>query len=121
MKTKTLREQIKKILLTTGCNDVSVPPRTNSGNYPYITFELSELTHNYGKTMAQLEINCVGKDNKSVEIDTLADEIQALLHGYSYLGEDVAFRLFKAGRNIVEEEDIKIVRRRILFDLHIYE
>lgn len=121
MKTQTIREKIKTVLLKTGCNDVTIPPRTNNGNYPFITFELSELTHEYGKTMAQLEINCVGKGNKSIEIDTLADEVQALLHGYFYLGEDVAFRLFKAGRNTIEEEDIQIVRRRILFDLHIHE
>lgn len=120
MKTKIIREKIRTLLLTTGCNDVSVPPRTNTDNYPYITFEIHEIANSYGETIGQVEVNCVGK-GLSADIDDLADEVQQLLHEYFYIDTTVAFRLFKSNRNIVEEEDKEIIRRRILFDLYFHE
>lgn len=120
MSTSKIREEVRTLLLTTGCNDVVMPPRTDTGNYPYITFEIHEFSSDYGKTLCQLEINCVGR-GKSVDIDNMADEVQDLMNQYQYIDQGVLFRLFKATRNIVEEEDKEIVRRRLLFDLHIYE
>lgn len=120
MKTKTMREKIRTLLLTTGCNDVSVPPRTNTDNYPYITFEIHELSSAYGTNLGQLEVNCVGK-GLSADIDELADEVQELLHEYFYNDQTIWFRLFKSNRNIVIEEDLEIIRRRLLFDLYFHE
>lgn len=118
MTTKTIREKLRTILLTTGCNEVYSTRRTNTDTYPYITFDITELSDMYGTTKAQVEVNCVSR-GKSAEVDDLADDVQTLLHNYYYIDSTGCFRTYKNSRSTVEEEDKNIVRRRILFDLHI--
>lgn len=118
MTTKTIRTQIRTLLLLTGCTEIYSSRRTNTDTYPYITFDITEFSDMYGTTKGQVEVNCVGR-GKSADMDDLADEVQSLLHNYQYFDSTVSFRLYKNARTTIEEEDKNIVRRRILFDLHI--
>lgn len=88
--------------------------------YPYIVFEFQELGEESGKTKYRLEINCVDKGVSTKPVEDLADSIQDLFDHFSYENEKISFYMYRGQRNTVREEDKKIKRRRLTFELNLY-
>lgn len=89
--------------------------------YPYCVYTLEELSCEDGKTLCELEVNVVdyGKDTERCE--RMCDDIQKRMDHLLHMGEEVEFSAYKERRQPVSEEDRNIIRRRLTFELHVYE
>lgn len=119
-KTIALRTELQKILKNVTAN-VEYEEANDSTPYPYVVYELTEVMHDYGKTLFELEVNVMDYSPKSRVVDALADNIQDALHKKYYIGNGIQFVSYKDRRNIVREEDKQVKRRRLLFEVHLHE
>ena len=93
------------------------------GNHPkqYVVYDLEELSFEDGCHRMQLEVNCMDYGTDTAACETLADQIQAEFDHYKELNDEILFKCYFDRRQPVYEEDRKIIRRRLLFEIHLYE
>ena len=119
-KTVELRTELQRLLKTVTTNvHYDIAPSATS--FPYLVYEISELTSNYGKTLMELEINVFdyGDDTNNVEI--IADELQDKLHKNYFINDKIQFVVYRGLRGKVEENDKQIIRRRLTFEIQLHE
>lgn len=119
-KTLALRKQLQSMLKTITPN-VYYEEAPDNRPYPYLVFELSELTHNDGMTLLQLEINAIDYGDSSARIEGIADSVQKALHKYYFINHEIQFTSYKNKRDTIKEEDKQIIRRRLLFEVRLHE
>lgn len=119
-KTIALRTELQRLLKTLTTN-VYYEEAPSPPPYPYMVYELSELVSDYGKTLMEVEINILDYGASSSSIEVLADSLQDTLDKYTFINTEVQFRLYKGLRQRVVEEDKQIIRRRLLFEIHLHE
>ena len=116
--TNAIRKQIRKEILRF-CENVNYRKRPQPVKYPYAIFEIKVMQVTDGKAQCRLEINCVS--NNAEEVEDIADGIWDTFDGYSYLDTHAAFETYTMQRDIVEEEDKEIERRRLIFELNYHK
>jgi hypothetical protein len=118
-KTTDLKARTTAILKTvnTSVYDELAP---DGREFPYIVFSLESVMAGSRENYS-LEINCYDYGTDPARVDGLADSIESLLKDYSYISEQMQFRTFLNTRNSIQEEDKKIRRKRLLFDLYYFE
>lgn len=119
-KSITLRTALQTILKTKASN-VYYEEAPDTHPYPYVVYELSELSHDSGRTLIQLEVNVIDRGYSTSVAETLADEIQDALHKLYYIDASIQFSSYKNQRNTIKEDDKQIIRRRLLFEIHLHE
>ena len=119
-KTYELRKQLQKVHNTATTN-VYYEEAPDTKPYPYLVFELSELTHDDGRTLLQLEVNALDYGNSSTAIELISDKLQTTLHKYDFINHEIQFSSYTGKRDIIKEEDKKIIRRRLLFEVNLHE
>lgn len=87
--------------------------------FPYCVYSLDEVIHDEFQTVCNLEVNVMDYGTSSSACETLADSLQAALDHYHYIDNDIEFETYADTRNVVQEEDKKIIRRRLLFELRL--
>ena len=119
-KTTELREQLQTILMTVA-DRVHYEEAPSTALYPYVVYESSELAYENGKTTFQLEVNVLdyGEDSSTVEI--LSDLVQNTLNKYYFINDTIQFTTYKGNKNIIKEEDKKIIRRKMNFEIQLHE
>ncbi len=119
-KTISLRTELQ-MLFKTLTNGVYYEQAPDDAAYPYLVYELSELFSNDGKTVFQLEVNLLDYGEDSFAIETLADDIQTALNKYYRISGIIEFTVYLGLRQTIKEEDKKIIRRRLLFEIQLHE
>lgn len=119
-KTIALRTELQRMLKTLA-NNVYYEEAPDTHPYPYAVYELSELTHSDGQSLLQLEINVIGYGDATATIENLADNIQTALHKYYFINHEIQFSSHKNRRDTIKEDDKKVIRRRLLFEVHLHE
>lgn len=119
-KTIALRRELQRYLETVVSN-VYYEEAADKKQYPYVVIELSEISNISGKTLLQLEINVVGYGTSSDQVERLSDSIQSIFHRYYFINHEIEFAVYKNRRDTIKEEDKKIVRRRLLFEVHLHD
>jgi len=120
MKTWALRVELQKIFKAL-TPKVYYEGLQESGKYLYLVYELSEVSYDSGKTLYQLEVNIFdyGTDTRTVE--DLADTVQSTLSKYYFINDEIQFAVYRGSRQKVSEDDKLIIRRRLLFEIHLHE
>lgn len=119
-RTIELRGELQRIFKTVTPN-VHNELRFDYDDYPYLVYELRELDYNYGKSLLQLEVNILDYGTKTRVVDTLSDTLQDKLNKYYFINDKIQFATYKRNRNTVQEEDKKVRRRRMLFEIQLHE
>jgi len=119
-KTVALRTVISTLLKTMTPN-VYYEDAPDTNPYPYMVYELNEITYSYGKVLYQLEVNVFGYGANTAPIETLADTTQRTLNKYSFINTDIQFTVYQGLRRTIKEEDEQIIRRRLLFEVQLHE
>ena len=88
---------------------------------PYVIFSLEEITREDGRITYELEINCVDYGRDTDRCEDMADTITAALDHTVTITEDIEFHIYANRRNNVSADDVNIIRRRLTFDLYLYE
>lgn len=120
MKTWTLRVELQRLFKTLTTN-VYYEGNQDSAVYPRLVFELSEASYNSGKTLYQLEVNVIDYGTSTKVTEDLADTVQTALNKYYFINSEIQFSVYRGLRQKVEEEDKLIIRRRLLFEIHLHE
>jgi len=119
-KTTELRTQLQTILKTVA-DRVHYEEAPDTSPYPYVVYELDELVHENGLTILQLEVNALDYGSNSSVVEILADSIQDTLHKCYFINDKIQFSIYRGNRNIIKEEDKKIIRRRMIFEIQLHE
>ena len=119
-KTVALRTAVQAKLKTL-CDRVYYEHAEQNADFPYLVFSAEEVQRDYGTISCDLEINAVDYGRDTATCETLADNVQASLDKWRYLDDDVQFSTYCDRRNNVQEEDKKIIRRRIIFEVRMHE
>lgn len=119
-KTLELRKQLQ-IIFKTITDNIHYEIAPDNSPYPYLVYELSELTYNYGKAVMQLEVNILDYGTSTSVVETLSDTLQDTLHKLYFINDKIQYSVYRRNRNTVQEEDKKIKRRRLIFEIQLYE
>ena len=87
----------------------------------YAVYELEELSHTDNQYVMQLEVNCMDYGTNTAACEAMADQIQKAFDHTVVLNDNLMFRSYIESRQPVYEEDRKIIRRRLLFEIYFYE
>ncbi len=119
-KTWALRVELQKIfkVLT---NNVFYEGNQDFNIYPRLVYELSEVSYNSGKILYQLEVNIFEHGTSTKAVDDLADSLQNTLNKHYFINNEIQFAVYRGLRQKVEEKDKSIIRRRLLFEIHLHE
>lgn len=120
--TKTI--QLRKVIqdkLETLTSKVyyEIAPENVTG--PYLVYELSELTYEYGKTLLQLEINVIDYGPGTLNAEVLADNTQRLLNRLNHIDGLLQMTVYQGSRQTVRETDKEVIRRRLIFEIQLHE
>lgn len=107
--TKMLEGKCKNVFFETAETEI----------FPYVVYEIEQSQEEEGKISCTLEVNCIDKGT-SVNVEKLADEIQEMFSEFRFENEKISFYTYKDKRQTIQEEDKKIRRRRLLFELNWY-
>lgn len=111
-----IQAELKKL-----CSNVHFEQANSDAAFPYLVYSLEELTHEYGLTLCQLEVNAVDYGTSTSTCETLADNVQLALDRLLHIDSDVQFNIYRERRQPVSEEDRKIIRRRMTFEVRLHE
>lgn len=103
------------------CSRVHYDYAEDGAVYPYLVYSLEEISHLDGLTLCQLEVNAMDYGTSTGTCETLADNIQAAFDKYMFINDDVQFEAYRDRRQPVQEEDKKIIRRRMTFEVRMHE
>ena len=119
-KTLELRKQLQ-IIFKTITDNIHYEIAPDTSPYPYLVYELSELTYNYGKAVMQLEVNILDYGTSTSVVETLSDTLQDKLNKYHFINDKIQFNIYRLNKITVQEEDKKIRRRRLTFEIQLHE
>ena len=113
---KAINTELRKL-----CDSVYYDRAVDEEPFPRAIFSIDEVSKDEILTLCQLEINVLdyGADDTACEI--LADSVLTTLHKYHYLGDEIQFAIYRDRRHPVQEEDRKIIRRRLTFEVRMHE
>lgn len=120
MKTWALRVELQRLLKTLTTN-VYYEGNQDPAVYPRLVFELNEVSYDSGKTLFQLEVNIIDYGTSTRTVEDLADTVQDALNKYYFINSEIQFSVYRGLRQKVEEDDKLIIRRRLLFEIHLHE
>lgn len=88
---------------------------------PYLIFDVEEITREDGRTTCELEVNCLDYARNTERCENIADAVEKALDHTVTITENIEFHVYANRRNNVSSNDVQIVRRRLTFDLYLYE
>lgn len=118
--TKALRTVLTGRLATV-CPRVYYAQAKSGTERPYLVYTLDTLAKEDGRETMELEINAVDYGTDTAPCEALADAVEGVLEGWHHLDEDLQCSAYPDRRQTVTEEDRRIIRRRLLVELHVYE
>lgn len=119
-KTIALRKELTRIFKTV-IDEVHYEYVDDAVPYPYLSYELDEIRNEDGKSWIIVEVNILNYGTTTTELELIADTLQRLLHKYHFINDKIQFTSYKLVRNIIKEEDKKIRRRRLTFEIQLHE
>ena len=101
--------------------DVFYSQAKNDHSKQYVIFSVEEVTRQDGRITCELEVNCIDYGFDTELCEDMADSITAALDHSVTIKEEIEFHVYANRRNNVSAQDEKIIRRRLTFDLYLYE
>lgn len=89
--------------------------------YPYCIFSAREIDKTDCMILGEVEVNVVDLGPDTAQAERIADEIQQKLDHFCHLGKAVGFWLYPGIRQPVQDENKRLIRRRLTFELHLME
>lgn len=119
-KTYELRKALRASMLTVA-DRVYYDQAPDAATYPHIVFDLSELMHEDGRTLIEMEVNILDYGTITTTAEAIADELQALLDRANFINPFIQYSIYRGLKQKVEEEDKQLIRRRLTFEIHLHE
>ena len=118
MKTNKLRKALKK-LFEECLGSVYFSQAKKDTTFPFCVFEFNIISdENY--SLYNVEINVWDRGNDISNLEDICDKLESLDRRI-YNDEDLNFVMYFENRNIIQETDKELKRRRITFSLKLYK
>ena len=101
--------------------DVFYGQAKNDHSKQYVIFSVEEVTRLDGRITYELEVNCIDYGYDTEFCECMADCITDALDHSVTIKQEIEFHVYANRRNNVSAQDEKIIRRRLTFDLYLYE
>ena len=88
---------------------------------PYVIYDLQTVSMFDGVRMCELEINVVGYGRDTTPVENVCDRIERVFDHKTFNENDVSFTSYFERKSRVDSEDRKIIRRRLVFNINLYE
>lgn len=89
--------------------------------YPYAVYTVDLIDNTDERDLYELEVNLVGYGADTEALENLTDAVMAAFNKKVIINDSIGVYFFADRRNIVEEEDRRIIRRRLTFSAYLYE
>lgn len=89
--------------------------------YPYAVYTVDLIDNTDERNLYELEVNLVGYGPDTEAMENLTDAVMAAFNKKVIINDSIGVYFFADRRNIVEEEDRRIIRRRLTFSAYLYE
>lgn len=119
-KTAALREAIVA-RLKTACPRVTYGQADSKTARPYIVYSLETISSVDNMETVELEANVVDYGANTAPCEDIADQVEALFDKWYYLDNAIQFSTYVDRRQPVTEEDRRVIRRRLLIEIHMTE
>lgn len=119
-KTLSMRSEIQSELKKL-CDNVYFDRADKNAKIPYVSYYLEEIMCTDNLTLCELEIFVCDRGLDTTTCETLSDNIQKVFDHFEYLDDTLLFRTFKGRRQKVDEKDENKIRRRLTFEVRLYE
>lgn len=121
MKTVALRKAVVSVLGESFSGKVYFQQAEKDPVYPYAVYTVNMIDNTDERDLYELEINLVGYDADTETMENLTDTVIAAFNKRVIINDSIGVYFFADRRNIVEEEDRRIIRRRLTFSAYLYE
>lgn len=120
-KTIALRTIVTTLLKEVN-NNVYYIEAPNNTSSPYIVFDFNTVDlNNYPRNDVFLIVDIWDKNDDTMTIENLADEIEEKLNRLNYPTDEVLPTIFLSTRYNLTDEDKSIKRRQLRFEIQNYE
>lgn len=119
-KTKYFRTAVTTILKTC-CANVYYDHAKANAEFPYAVFSTFERSRTDGTVSAEIDVNVIDYGDDTEQCEAISDAVQDALDHAQYTDANIYFVSYQETRKPVQEEDKKVIRRRLTFDVRLYE
>lgn len=95
----------------------------DDSSLPYVVFNFPNSFTNENQEVFSMDIDIwdMPTNGSTSAIDTLNDLIWKQLHKYRYIDDNIQISIYRSSRGSVEEEDKRIKRRRLIFNVKYFD
>lgn len=90
---------------------------TDQAVFPYIVYNLPNSFDNEQQEVFNLDVDVWDKGNDTTPIETLSGDLWRVLNRFEYIDPNIQFTVYRASRLTLDEDDINIKRRKLIFEL----
>ena len=119
-KTEALRKAVKDRLGAAGA-PVYYAQANEDTVRPYMVYSLETVTASDDMEIVELEANCMDYGKDTAECEALADQVERLFDKWYHLDDQIQISTYLDRRQPVFEEDRRVIRRRLLIEIHLTE
>lgn len=115
-----LRTQLNKTLKT-------IHPRVyfqtapDTATFPYVVYDLPNSFSNEEQEIFNLDVDIWDNNTDTTELETLSSTIWKSLNKYRYIDENIQFSIYRMNRLSLKDDDVRIKRRKLIFQLRYYD
>lgn len=115
-----LRTELNKILK-------SIHPRvyymkaSDTAIFPYIVYDLPQSYFEDNLEVFNLDIDIWDNNVDTTELENLAQSIWNALNKYYHIDENIQFAIYRESRHTLEDDDPRIRRRTLIFNIRYYD
>lgn len=115
-----LRDQLD-ILLESIHPRVYSENSTDNTDFPYLTYNLPNSFQNGVQEIFNLDVDIWSRGADTTELEALTRKVEKGLNMYKYIDENIQFSIYKRNRLNVTDDDKRIKRRKLIFELRYYD
>ena len=93
----------------------------SSVEYPCIVWNLQELAYEDGLSLQELETDVMDYGEDTAPAESIADDLQQRLDHFQTLEETFEVSVYRERRQPLQENDKLVIRRRLTFQVRLYE
>lgn len=95
----------------------------NTAAFPYVIYNLPNSFTNEEQEIFNLDVDIwdMPEEENTTEIEAIASAYWKALHKYKYIDDNIQFSIYRENRFTVEDEDSRIKRRRLVFQVRYYD
>lgn len=115
-----LRAELNKTLRTIHPRVYYMTSRDTEA-FPYIVYDLPQGYFEDGLEVFNLDVDIWDNQTDTTEIELLAQSIWDKFNRYHFINEDMQFAIYRQARLTVHDDDPRIKRRTLIFQLRYYD